>query len=427
MLYEFIKSRALAYKSLTVNGTEISAFFREVEILGKKLTKHKYGILCDDEFNSAKSFLACLYAKKTAVMLSKRYGAEHTKKIIETIEVSHLITDGDIIGITEEKQEKEELSDVALIMCTSGTTGAPKGAMLSEENILINLLDIEKYFKLKEYDTILICRPLYHCAVLTSEFLISLILGIHIVFVNETMNPVGIIEKIQKHNINVFCGTPTLFHHICRFAGRLNASLPLSTIAVSGECMTLTTAKEMIECFPSTDIYHVYGMTEASPRISYLKPELFNDNPISVGCFLEAVSGKIIDYELYISGKNIMKGYYNGKRAEEWFPTGDLAEIKDGLLYIKGRKDNMIIRAGMNIYPQEIESLLKTDKRISEVLAYGVKHPDVGQKIHIDVETELSLKDVVELCKKLLPLYQQPDCVNITRIMRNASGKIIRN
>lgn len=288
--------------------------------------------------------------------------------------------------------EPEDLSDVAFIMCTSGTTGVPKGAMITHENMITNLLDIADYFKINSSDKILIARPLYHCAVLTGEFLISLMNGLHIVFYDGEFNPTRLIQTIRKHKITVMGATPTIFYHISNIVKRQKEKLPLKTVAVSGECMTEVVAKQIKNILPDAAIYNVYGLTEASPRVSYLPPEYFDEYPLSVGIPLKSVSVKIANGELFVKGKSVMKGYYNDKSATDkaiqnrWLHTGDIATIdENGFISIKSRKDNMIIRGGMNIYPQEIENALLQDNRIKEALAFGVYDKAIGQRIHLKV------------------------------------------
>ena len=211
--------------------------------------------------------------------------------------------------------------------------------------------------------------------------------------------------------------------------------LALKNIAVSGECMTQTVAQLTRKAFPNADIYNVYGLTEASPRVSYLPPDEFDNNPTSVGVPLSSLKAKVMDNELLISGNSIMKGYYNDSIAtarvkqEGWLHTGDVAQMDEqGRIYIKCRKDNMIIRAGMNIYPQEIENALKENEKITEVLAYGVKSSAVSERICIKVVTALSKTEVYNICKQKLPSYELPDVIEIVdEISKNASGKVIRS
>lgn len=317
MLYEFLKDKMTAHPDQVISDDTESITYRELleyaETYGKTLTEEKYGLLFDSDLNTAKALLACLYANKTAVLLSKRYGETHTQRIIETIRLSYVITESGVNKIADVQNECEDLSDVALVMCTSGTTGNPKGAMITHDNLITNLTDISEYFGIDASDHILIARPLYHCAVLTGEFLISLIKGLRISFINEGFVPAKILKKAKDSGITVLCGTPTLFYHLSGLNVRSGSPLALRHIAVSGECMTKSVAEVMRKAFLSADIYNVYGLTEASPRVSYLSPDEFDSRPTSVGLPLSSLKAKVVDNELLICGNSVMKGYYNIK------------------------------------------------------------------------------------------------------------------
>lgn len=439
MLYEFIKHRMLEHPYQIISDGRktltYSEFLECAEVLGNQLTEEKYGLLCDSDFDTAISLLACFYARKTAIPLSKKYGDKHISRIIEKAQIAHLITSSGVIRIADTMPESEDLTDVALIMCTSGTTGRPKGAMITEKNLVTNLNDIEKYFQINNTDHILIARPLYHCAVLTGELLISLMKGLQISFFSEGFIPQRILSVAKDKKITVLCGTPTLFYHLAALNSKSKTPLSLRVIVVSGECMTQKAAERIRSAFAETKIYNVYGLTEASPRACYLPPAEFDQRPLSVGVLLASLEAKIEDNELLLKGGSIMKGYYNDPDATAkairngWLYTGDIAERDEsGRVYIKCRRDNMIIRSGMNIYPQEIENALKQDERIRDVLAYGEKNETVSEKIHIKVVTALSKPDVFEVCRKHLSTYQLPDVIEIVdEIPKNASGKVIRN
>ena len=439
MLYEFIKYRMLEHPDQVISdGSKTltySEFLECAEVLGNQLTEEKYGLLCESDFDTAISLLACFYARKTAIPLSKKYGDKHVSRIIEKIQIANLITSSGIVRIADTMPESEDLTDVALIMCTSGTTGEPKGAMITEKNLVTNLSDIEKYFQINNTDHVLIARPLYHCAVLTGELLISLMKGLQISFFSEGFIPLRILSVAKDKKITVLCGTPTMFYHLSALNLKSKSPLGLRVIVVSGECMTQKAAESIRSAFAETKIYNVYGLTEASPRACYLSPEEFDQSPLSVGVPLASLEAKIEDNTLLLKGGSIMKGYYNDPDATAkairngWLYTGDIAECDEhGRVYIKCRRDNMIIRSGMNIYPQEIENTLKHDERIRDVLAFGVKNDTVSEKIHIKVVTELSKSEVFEVCRNYLSTFQLPDVIDIvTEIPKNASGKVIRN
>ena len=439
MLYEYIKRRMLEHPDQIVSDGIKTLTYSEIleraEVLGTQLTEEKYGLLCDSDFDTAISLLACFYARKTAVPLSPKYGDKHISRIIEKVQIAHLMTSSGVVRISDNMPELEDLTDVALIMCTSGTTGMPKGAMITEKNLVTNLNDIEKYFQIDHTDHILIARPLYHCAVLTGELLISLVKGLQISFFSEGFIPQRILSVAKDKKITALCGTPTLFYHLAVLNLKSKSTLSLRVIVVSGECMTQKAAESIRSAFTNTNIYNVYGLTEASPRACYLPPEEFDKRPLSVGIPLASLEAKVEDNELLLKGGSIMRGYYNDPNAtakairNDWLYTGDIAELDEsGHVYIKCRKDNMIIRSGMNIYPQEIENALKQDDRIRDVLARGEKNETVSEKIHIKVVTALSKSDVFEVCRKHLSSYQLPDVIEIVdEIPKNASGKVIRN
>lgn len=440
MLFEYLEAAMRRHADKTVRDETRTMTYRELvaaaKACGDQLSADKYGLLCRSDLDTAVGLLACLYAGKTAVPLSHRYGEEHTRRILAGMGVSRIIGDGGRVErVGKDRAEVEDLADVALLMCTSGTTGQPKGAMITYRNLLTNLNDIAGYFDLYNTDRILIARPLYHCAVLTGEFLVSLLKGLDIVFQSGSFNPVRVMETVERQRITVLCGTPTLFHHLSRLAAQSPHDGPLRVIALSGECLPERTARRIRAGFPHADIYHVYGLTEASPRVSCLLPAWFDRIPTSVGRPLPSLRARIVDGELLVRGDSVMKGYYGDPEAtrrvlaDGWLHTGDIAAMdEDGRLTIQCRKDDLIIRAGMNLYPREIEEALEADPRIREVLAFGVADPAAGQRIHLHaVAPGLTKAALYDLCRAVLPAYQLPDAIELVDALpRNASGKLIR-
>lgn len=438
-----------------IEEDKASMTYREVymysEIFAKKLTDQNICIIyCSSEMSEAIALLSCIAAGVTAVPLSVRYGEAHFRKMLTLFSPSCIITDTDgelqvhRIYTPKEKHRPDE-NRPALIMCTSGTTGTPKGIMLSGRNIMTNLKDIASYFKIGSGDTVLITRPLYHCAVLTGEFLTALIKGSKIIFYSKEFNPLKTIELLKTKKVSVFGATPTIFNIISHFM-RSRDRINLTSAVISGECMSRVAAQNIRKAFPNTNIYHVYGLTEAGPRVSYMPPEYFDKAPDCVGIPLPSVKTEIRDGSgnivpegergiLWVKGENVMLGYYCAPEQtarvlrEGWLCTGDVAEItKDGWLRIIGRNDDMIIRAGMNIYPQEIEAELKRDKRTKEALIYGFggekQETRIGLKISGDYK---NTGEVVKLCKKVLPAFQIPSEIEIVSdLPKNISGKVIR-
>ena len=452
ILWNYIREHMLCYPDQSICEHNSSMTYEEVviyvELLAKKLTGNQScAICCHSEMFAGIALLGCFAAGVTAVPLSMRYGALHCRKILERYTPSCVITDMngqlEIINI-EQKQEVENGHSPALIMWTSGTTGVPKGAMLNENNILTNVRDIVEYFRIDSSDSILIARPLYHCAVLTGEFLIALIKGAKIVFCSEKLNVGLLANLLTEQKITVFGGTPTLLTLLSHFIR--DKKLFLKKIVVSGECMSEDTGRKLRQAFPVADIYHVYGLTEACPRVSYMPLQHFDEAPDCVGVPLSSVRLDIRDESgrslpkgekgvLWVKGGNVMQGYYDDLELTDktlrdgWLCTGDIATITDkGWLKIFGRNDHLIIRAGMNIYPQEIENELQKDARTKEVLAYGYRDANDNTQIGLKMSGDYRDADEIrDLCKGVLPSYQIPTKIEIVdELPKNASGKLIR-
>ena len=451
-LWNYVKERMLSHPRQTISESNATLSYEDVaiwaEVFAAKLTGTKCcAILCSSEMAAAMALLACFAAEVTAVPLSMRYGKAHCNKILDTISPDAIIMDTNselTVYKLKDSQYIVPLEHPALIMCTSGTTGKPKGAMLSEPNVMTNVSDISDYFLMDSTDTILIARPLYHCAVLTGEFLTAIVRGSNIRFYSEQFNPTKMLELIKEYHITAFCGTPTLLSIMARL-NRGTAAQTLKHICISGECMCTDVGLKIRAAFPKCKIYHIYGLTEACPRVCYLPPEHFNDYPDCVGIPLKSVAIKLLNHDqkiclkneeglLYVKGNNIMLGYYQEpERTREvlkngWLCTGDIAVINDaGFLKIKGRNDDLIIKSGMNIYPAEIEGVLKQDFRVKEVFVYGYRD-SVGTQIGMKLVGDFSsTEEVKRLCIKVLPSFQIPSSIELVdELPKNGSGKIVR-
>lgn len=451
-LWDYIKKHMLAHQNKTICEENAKISFEDIVIWSENFAvKLKdircCAILCHSEMAAAMALLACFAAKVTALPLSFRYGEAHCNKILEAINPDAIIMDVHdeltVYTITN-AQYITPPEHPALIMCTSGTTGKPKGTMLSEKNIITNVSDIADYFAIDTTDTILIARPLYHCAVLTGEFLTAIVRGVNIRFYSEQFNPTKMLELIREYQITVFCGTPTLLSIMARF-NRGTAAQTLKHICISGECMSAEVGLKIHAAFPKCKIYHIYGLTEACPRVSYLPPEFFCDHPDCVGIPLKSVSIKILNQTgelcheneegiLYVKGGNVMLGYYQAPRKtrsvlkDGWLCTGDIALVNDaGFLKIKGRSDDLIIKSGMNVYPAEIEGVLKQDPRVKEVLVYGFRN-QLGTQIGMKLVGDFySVEEAKQFCMKALPSFQVPSVIELVgELPKNGSGKVIR-
>jgi len=449
MLWKFIKEKMLSNPKQLMCEENSSFSYEEAviyaEVLSEKIrSESRVCILCSSEMFSALGVMACFAAEVTAIPLSMRYGKEHCCRIMEQICPDALITDirGSLEVVYLERSDKTVPDECALMLFTSGSTGKPKGVMLSEKNLLCNALDICEYFKIDSSDKLLISRPIYHGAVLTGELLVSLIKGAKICFCSGKFDPQRMLRLIEKEKITALCATPTVFSVISRMAGKYDVS-SVKTIVVSGEKLSSAVAESIAKAFGGAAKYHVYGLTEASPRVSYLPPELFSEKHGSVGFPLRSVSVKIVSDNgqpaipgetgvLWVRGDNVMLGYFDDPEQsarvlrDGWLCTGDAAYIdKDGMLYIKGRSDDLIIRAGMNIYPAEIEGVIEEDSRVKEVVAFPIYFDDGACEIGMKIAGDFSdVSEVRELCINTLPLYAVPVQIELVDALeKTATGK----
>lgn len=452
-LWDTLKESMLRFPDREIREGEACITYEEMAVFAELFACKMAGIrccaiLCRSELAAAMALLSCFAGGITAVPLSHRYGEAHERKILETISPEAVITDDNAsfqIHLIKKYTYRPPKHPPALIMCTSGTTGTPKGVMLSEKNIQTAVLNVTDYFGIGREDTVLITRPLYHCAVLTGEFLTALRKGCCIRFYSGAFSPQVILQMIDRYRITVFGGTPTMLAMMARF-NRKRSAETLRHISISGESMSRDSGKKIAEAFPNAAVYYVYGLTEASPRVSYLPPELFPAYGDYVGIPVRSVTVRIEKNDgtaaktgeegtLWIKGENVMMGYYRDSAAtgkvlrNGWLCTGDIAVLTEkGLLKIKGRRDGLIIRAGMNIYPQEIEFALQSDPRVKEVMAYGIRDADEGMRIGLKAAGDFTSADEVrEICAARLPAYQMPSVIEIIKeLEKNASGKIKR-
>lgn len=473
-MWAFLFGRMSAYPdSLLFDGEEQCTYQQMLEqvrkvgdaLAGACPAGTKCAVLCGRGLHTAQALLACWYADMVPIPMSVHYGRGHWDGIIAGTQPALLITDleqSDLhipryhMGEKRFWTEKPlpapdpQLEGAAVILCTSGTTGTPKGVVLSAWGVQQNVEKIRRYFAVKSKDRILIARPLYHCAVLIGEFLTALCGGLDIGFLDEKYSPAAVLQFTKNHKISVLGGTPTLFYHLAAFIRRDGQqSHRIRAIAISGECLHEAAARQIRQGFPGTDIYHVYGLTEAGPRVSWLPPRNFDQVPTSAGIPLAGVQIKIAETDgtplpaythghIFVRTPCRMIGYYNDPEATDrafldgWLDTGDIGyQDALGYLFILSRADDRIIQGGMNIYPQEVEAGLAQLPFIQECMVWGAAGA-VGQHIAAAVvlrpeNLDMTHKEVLSRMAEALPPYQIPSELQIVEMLpRNASGKIVR-
>ncbi len=397
--------------------------------------------------------LAAMHCRVTVVPVDSFRSPTLTRNVLEeigpelVIEQSHVDQAGRLQALpTMFPKRRSALNDIALILYTSGTSGFPKGVMLTYRNIWSNLEDIVRYFTLDARDRLLLLRPLIHASAITGELLPALYYGAAIVVKPDELTPLGAVRELVEQRITV-CGlTPTVAAGLAHFATRCDVST-VRQLVLSGEPLRQLQKEKIRKAFPSAQIGNAYGLTEASPRIS-CKLQLADDDPIEcVGSPLAQVDIQVVDEQgqptapgtrgmLTVTGPNVMAGYYGDEEAtarkldtDGWLATGDSASWEHGELFVYGRTDDLIIRGGVNVHPTELEAALVAMAGIHDALVFG-RNEASGVKIHAWVTADPEL-DQHEVVRRIVQSQQDmrlwPDVIEVkAELPKTASGKIMR-
>ncbi len=341
--------------------------------------------------------------------------------------------------------------DIALLQYTGGTTGVPKGAMLSHGNIVANLQQAHAWLKpvLKEGEEVIITAlPLYHIFALTANCLTFLKIGATNVLITNPRDIPGFVKELSQHRFTVITGVNTLFNALLNdpnFAGLDFSSLRLS---VGGGMAVQRAVAEKWRRVTGNALLEGYGLTETSPFVAMNPLDLADYNG-SIGLPVPSTEVAIRDDdgldvpigevgELCVRGPQVMKGYWqlpaeteSAMTADGFFRTGDLATIDEaGFLRIVDRKKDMIIVSGFNVYPTELEEVLAMCVGVLESAAFGVPDANSGQAVKIAVvrrDPSLTAQDVIAHCRKHLTGYKIPRHVEFrNELPKTAVGKVLR-
>jgi len=381
---------------------------------------------------------------------------DHLEKVIVVDEISP--------GSPPFPQFKETLSvswpvldidGLAVILYTSGTTGYPKGAMLTHHNLLANVRACSQAIMIKRQDSFLCMLPMFHSFSFTVSVLIPLFLGGKFVIFDK-MRPFGeIIRGIIRYRINILVGIPVLFQILTEVKLPWVFKLPFLSflnpvrLAISGADKLPVNVLETFNKKFKFPLLEGYGLTEASPVVS-VNP-LDKDRKIgSVGLVLPGIQVKIVDQtgrdlavnkvgELIVKGPNVMKGYLNSPEEtkqylkEGWLYTGDIAKIdEDGYIFIVERKKDLIIHHGLNIYPREVEEVLYRIPQISEVVVIGLKE-ERREEIPVALvvlkpDEKITEKEIIWIARQQLAPYKIPRKIIIrASLPKTPTGKIAKN
>lgn len=479
-MYTLLKNNAMLY------GNDIgfvcddirltySSVWNDVEELSERLSEFgvqsgsKVALITENPMNFMCFFMSTSRCEAVCMPMYLKTGFNKFNALLKFYQVNYILTDTPINTICEigEYVEKEitgkkqyylyihqryevdlAISNIVLMLFSSGTTNLPKAIMLSRENILSNIEAIKKYLGITRKDRVLIVKNMNHVSSIVGEYLVALSSGSRICFTTKLIRTKTIFTLVDCEKISILFAIPFILDNILKYKFVDKYALDsLRIVNFYGGKMEHKKIVELCKKIPSVNFIYSYGLTEASPRVTYITKDELLERDGSCGRAVDGVEvcirdeeGKVVVNgsvgEITVIGPNVMQGYYRNPELTRKavrngvLYTSDLGYLDDdGYLYVIGRKDNMFIIAGKNIQPEEIETVLNGDCNVASCLVR--KQSEDSERICAYVELHNQNEDCVErlflLCKNNLEFYKIPNDICIVRgLEKTISGKIIR-
>jgi long-chain acyl-CoA synthetase len=339
--------------------------------------------------------------------------------------------------------------DTMVLLYTSGTTGQPKGAELTHDNMITNALTTaETLVELSEEDVVMGCLPLFHCFGLTCGLNAAVAKGACLTLIPR-FDAAKALEVVGRDKVTVFEGVPTMYAGMLHVDDAESADMSSLRACISGGAAMPAEVMKNFEKTFDCIVMEGYGLSETSPVASFNRPDM-ERKPGTIGTALRGVEMKLIDDEgkdvteddavgeIAIKGENVMKGYWGREEAtaesivDGWFRTGDLAKVDDeGYFTIVDRKKDLIIRGGYNVYPLEVEDVLYEHHAVAEVAVIGIPHDELGEEVGAAVALkegqELDESELQEFAKERLAAYKYPRKLwLVDELPKGPTGKILR-
>lgn len=341
--------------------------------------------------------------------------------------------------------------DIAFLQYTGGTTGLAKGAMLTHRNMVANVLQAHAWtaqdFE-EGKEVFVTALPMYHIFALTANVMFAMKIGAKTLLITNPRDLPAFVKQLSTVEFSFMTGVNTLFNALLNTPGFDQLDFSSLKLTLGGGMAVTSAVAERWEKVTDSRLIEAYGLTETSPAAVINPTDLLSFNGM-IGLPISSTEISIRDEEgnelavgergeLWIRGPQVMKGYW--KRPKEtanvidqqgFLRTGDVAIINEqGFVKIVDRLKDMILVSGFNVYPNEVEDVISSDKRILEVGAIGVPHEISGEIVKVYVvrkDPGLTEKDVLESCKETLTGYKRPKEVEfVDELPKSNVGKILR-
>jgi long-chain acyl-CoA synthetase len=339
-------------------------------------------------------------------------------------------------------------ADIAVVLYTSGTTGRPKGAMLTHRNLAANTWSVRQGLQLRPgEDAVLVVLPMFHAFAATAGFLSPLFAGCAVVPLPR-FEPQSVADAIQAHRATIFLGVPSMYTVMLRLPASAAGQLASLRCCISGGAALPVQVMEQFEARFGKPIYEGDGPTECGP-VTCVNPIGGLRKPGSVGLPLRLVDMRIVDErgedlpdgergEVCVRGPSVMKGYWGlPKETREaffgdWFRTGDVGyRDRGGYFYLVDRLKDMLIVNGMNVYPRAVEEVLYQIPAVLEAAVVGEPHELHGEipiaYVALREGSPISEAEVRAFCRERLGRHEVPRRVHFrAELPKNAAGKILK-
>ncbi len=340
--------------------------------------------------------------------------------------------------------------DTALLLYTGGTTGLSKGAELQHRNVVVNAQQTRNWlWSMEDGKEVLLCvLPFFHSYGMTT--------GMHLAVISRStmlllprFELADVAKAIKRHRPTIFCAVPSMYNALNRYPGLTAQDVSSIKLCVSGGAALPAEVQARFEERTGGRLVEGYGLTETSPVV-IVNPLMGNRKNGTIGIPISDTDARVVDLdtgetasagqvgELALSGPQVMKGYWrrpdetSGALRDGWLYTGDMAVMdEDGYFRIVDRKKDVIISAGMNVYPREVEEVLHQHPGIVEAAVIGVpsrvREEVVKAYVVVEKGQELSKAEVVEFCRDKLSRFKIPKQIEfVEELPKSALGKVLK-
>jgi malonyl-CoA/methylmalonyl-CoA synthetase len=391
-------------------------------------------------------YLACLKLGAIFVPINILYRDREIAHIVADAEPKCVVTRGELAAaapvwhVADLPGDAAPLERVAVLdgdapaalVYTSGTTGTSKGAILTHNNFAANALNLLTCWQMTDRDRLLLALPLFHVHALGNGLHCWLIGGFRMRLLERFEHQKATAEFLDFRP-TVFFGVPTIYVRLLETPAEVAREIGgRMRLFVSGSAPLPAQVLEEFRALFGHTILERYGMTETLMNIG--NPYVGERRPGSVGLPLPGVSAELRDGEIHLRGPNVFAGYWRREQAtreafvDGWFRTGDLAERSpDGYYTLRGRKSDLIISGGYNIYPREIEEFLLEQPEIAEVAVAAAADPVRGEVpvAYVVLESPVEVADLDRRCRENLASFKLPRHFHVVqKLPRNALGKV---